>query len=116
MGLLSRRKAAKRQHTDVLPLGDAIELYVHTLHRSRKPMLAEERTVADRLRADLNTALNAFEVKLTLGCEFRPDAGPASEDFEPAGDEPATMAQRMAHNAHLGCCGVVRRTPGTFGT
>lgn len=114
MGLL-RRKSAKRQHTDVLPLGDAIELYIHTLHRSRRPMPVEERTVADRLKADLNAALNVFEVKLTLGCEFRPDDGPASDDFEPAGDEPATMAQRMAHNARLGCCGIVRRTPQGLG-
>ena len=32
----------RKQQTDTLPMGDAIELYVQTLHRKRKPLKVEE--------------------------------------------------------------------------
>lgn len=100
----------RQQQTDVLPLGDAIELYIDSKLRRRKPMPVEKRAVYDRLILQLGEALNAFEVKLTMACEFTPGmtfVDLADED----GDGRQTVVDSMIYGAVNDCCGIKKAAP-----
>ena len=106
----SRRK--KQQQTDRLPMGDAIKTYVDVLHRRRKPMSVEARATLDRLEESFNTALNAYEVEVTLACKFVP--GETFSDLG-EGDEMSSMVEQMKDGAKKDCCGAKKRKPVVLG-
>jgi hypothetical protein len=93
----------RKQQTDTLPMGDAIELYVQTLHRKRRPLSMEDRAEVERLEVSLNNALNMYDVPVTLACRFEP--GQSFESLGP-GEEMAPMKEQLKDGARKACCGV----------
>ena len=93
-------------------MGDAIKLYVDTLHRRRRPMAVEAKAELDRLEDSINTALNSYEVEVTLACAFTP--GQTFSDLG-EGDEMSSMTEQMMDGARKDCCGVRKRKPVVLG-
>ena len=93
-------------------MGDAIKLYVDTLHKRRRPMAIEAKAELDRLEESINIALNSYEVEVTLACTFVP--GQTFSDLG-EGDELSSMVEQLTDGAKKDCCGAKKRKPVVLG-
>ena len=102
----------RKQLTNTLPLGDAIQLFVDTLHKRRKLRAVDQLDELNRLADGLKSALNAFEVDVGFSCRFDPTQGlEQAADLSPGS---LTAKDMLLYGSANACCGVKKAKPRTL--